>query len=265
MTDIEYREGDTPEAPDEGALAVFYQEHKDDPTVWEDAPAPPAIFPGNDSIDAWGISRDEWANRPSLEVAHGAPRYDDNDLGWYDCRECDSSYASLSGLLMHRNRAHVSEAMKAERFDKMSKAHKESAARRKAEKKEAATYVGEDPEVQEILAKTRLRGTPEYDARRKRWAAAQKKGLTEGQFAAKELDRAIALVTDPSIASVPANKGKKATKMAAPTNAATQADDLFERIGRATDILFPNGVTGAHILQIAELQKDMLALMQGLA
>jgi hypothetical protein len=200
-------------------------------------------------------------NRPTMEELH-QPRVDGAGA-WYDCRECDASYPSLSGLLMHRNRIHISDALKEDRRVKMSDAQKQAHARKKEENRVASTLVGEDPEVQAILAKTRVKGSPEADARRKRWYNAEKKGMTEGQFEAKELQRAIDLAADPSIVKEPANKRPHRKK--SEDDAAMQADDLFERIGKATDILFPNGVPGAHVLPVAELQKDMLALMQALS
>jgi hypothetical protein len=184
---------------------------------------------------------------------------------WYDCRECEAIYPSLSGLTMHRNRAHVSETLKASRRKVMSDAQKAAAARKREEQRLASTLVAEDPDVQAILLASRKHGTKEYDARRKRWQNAKKRGTTEAEFAVSELQRAIAIAADPSITVESEPEPEPKAKIAKPKKVTevAQADDLFDRVGQATDILFPNGVPGGQVLIVAELQKNMLALMQG--
>lgn len=39
------------------------------------------------------------------------------------------------------------------------------------------------------------------------------------------------------------------------------ADDLFERVGAATEALFPGGIPTSRIIEIAELQKAMLKVV----
>lgn len=52
----------------------------------------------------------------------------------------------------------------------------------------------------------------------------------------------------------PAPKASKAAK-------AAQADELFERVGKATEALFPRGIPMTRIIEVAELQKAMLKVV----
>lgn len=52
----------------------------------------------------------------------------------------------------------------------------------------------------------------------------------------------------------PAPKTSKAAK-------AAQADELFERVGKATEALFPKGIPMTRIIEVAELQKAMLKVV----
>lgn len=55
-------------------------------------------------------------------------------------------------------------------------------------------------------------------------------------------------------APAPAPKTSKAAK-------AAQADELFERVGKATEALFPKGIPMTRIIEVAELQKAMLKVV----
>lgn len=39
------------------------------------------------------------------------------------------------------------------------------------------------------------------------------------------------------------------------------ANDAFERVGRATEALFPEGIPAARVIEIADLQKAMLKVV----
>lgn len=225
-----------------------------------------------DTLPDW-LDPEKWVGRVPAElvVVDGQSGY---QCPWPDCSVIRPT---LSGVTLHRNRTHVSERLKALRRDRQTESYRLGKAKAAAEQALVAPPSidhSEAPAVLAYLNETRDWQSTEYDAYRKRLSRAKHSGISLAVFERQELERAIGIVfaSEPLNGASKAAITKAATAKATPTPKAkpvkkapthAEVDDLFERIGLATKLLFNGEPPWDRIIEVAEWQKMTIAMLQG--
>jgi hypothetical protein len=180
---------------------------------------------------------------------------------------CGRSFASILGLRMHETRVHGDPAVEAQRRARSSVSQRERGK-------------GREGRIAAVLDATRNGTAGEKSAYRHRLSASRKRGETPEQFEARERARAEQIAdgkkwsgsTGPTKPTPKADVAREAwiaeqaSKPAVvhhprPTNEADIANDIFDRIGRATDVLWDR-VPGARIIEVAEWQVATMRMMR---
>jgi hypothetical protein len=143
------------------------------------------------------------------------------------------------------------------------------AAKRNGNGRAAEALVAAQPH--EVQAELAARQAAPSGALRKRRKAAREAGMSEVDFLSREIELIEAMMRRRAEGRPnPGRVAKGASLVAAdrhelsdtrPVTRAT-ADDLFARIGRATDALFPQRVPSDRIIELAEWQALTLRMMQ---